>query len=386
MAKERFLSVQEIKKNIENLKKFLRSNNLDSFYVSSFDIFLNEYVPLPDCHRYYVTNFTGSTAEVLVPLNGRVILFVDGRYHEQADLEVDPHLVEVIKCPYGVSIQGAMKSMISERGLKHLGVEGDRIDLSLFKDFEVISKVKSFNNAELSKIISFQEMHFNKTILELPLDLVGESTKSKCQRILRPGEAFFISALDSIAWLTNLRRFEMPYQSTFRAKALATSERVYLLMENLEGEVTSSEVEISLGEFSKLEVFLDQVQFYESTIKKMLGESENKIEKVYYSDRSLNAADFQKLKNHFGQENLYNRAEGLIAFHAFKNSVELESMLSSFNRGDQAIFETICWAKEQVKNKIKISELDFYHKANEFFKKNGALEQSFKPIAAFGVN
>ncbi len=386
MAKEKFLSTQEIQKNIEKLKSFLRFNKLDSFYVSTYDIFLNEYVPLPDCHRYYVTNFTGSTAEVVVPLNGRAILFVDGRYYEQADLEVSTDLVEVIKCPYGVSIQGAMKSMISERGLKHLGVEGDRIDLSLYKDFEAITKVRSFNNAELANIISFQEMNFNKTILELPLNLVGESTLSKCQRILKPGEAFFISALDSIAWITNLRRFEMPYQSTFRAKALATSERVYLLMENLEGDISNLEVEVSLGQFCKLEVFLDQVHFYESSFKKLMGESEYKFEKVYYSDKSLNAADFQKLKNHFGESKLINRSEGLVPFHAFKNPVELASMLSSFDRGDQAIFETICWTKEQVKNNKKITELDFYNKTNEFYKSKGALEQSFKTIAAFGSN
>ena len=61
-------------------------------------------------------------------------------------------------------------------------------------------------------------------------------------------------------------------------------------------------------------------------------------------------------------------------------------MESSFNRGDQAIYETIAWTKEQVKKGEKISELDFYNKTNEFYKKNGALEQSFKTIAAVGAN
>lgn len=46
-------------------------------------------------------------------------------------------------------------------------------------------------------------------------------------------------------------------------------------------------------------------------------------------------------------------------------------MESSFNRGDQAIFETINWVKERVNIKENITELDFYHKTNEFYKKNG---------------
>lgn len=386
MSKERFLTLEDIQHNIEKLKSFMKANRLDSFYISTNDIFLNEYVPLSDCHRYYVTNFTGSTAEVIIPLNGKAILFVDGRYYEQADIEVDPSIVEVYKCPYGVGLKTAMKEIIHERGLKHLGVEGDRIDLSLFKEFSNLSNVKSFNNAELFGVIDFKTITSDKKILELPLDLVGESSLSKCQRLLNPGEAFFITALDSIAWLTNLRRFEMPYQSTFKAKALATRESVYLLMENIEGEVLCPEIEISIGKFSELETFLLLVSEYEFTWKKFLGIETQKIEKVFYSDHSLNAADFQKLKKHFGEDLLVNRPEGLVPFHALKNPTELKSMENSFNRGDQAIFETITWVKEQVKNGVSLTELDFFHKTNEFYKKNGALEQSFKTISAFGAN
>lgn len=386
MAKERFLSSLDIGQNIEKLKKFMKANRLDSFYISTNDIFLNEYVPLPDSHRYYVTNFSGSTAEVIVPLNGKVILFVDGRYYEQADIEVDLKLVEVFKCPYGMGLQSAMKEIIKERGLKNLGVEGDRIDLSLFNEFSRLANVKSFNNAELSNVIDFLPVSYNKTIRELSLDLVGESTLEKCHRLLNPGEAFYITALDSIAWITNLRRFEMPYQSTFRAKALATREKVYLLLENIEGEVTCPDIEISVGQFSRLEDFLNLVTEYEASWRNLLGESENIIQKVFYSDRSINAADFQKLKNHFGESSLENRAEGLIPFHASKNPAELKSMESSFNRGDQAIFETINWVKEQVNKGVHLTELDFYHTTNEFYKMNGALEQSFKTISAVGAN
>lgn len=380
MAKERFLTNLEVEANIGKLKAFMKASKLDSFYVSTNDIFLNEYVPLKDSHRYYFTNFTGSTAEVIVPLHGKVVLFVDGRYYEQADMEVDQELVEVFKVPYGMSMREAMNKIMTERKLKALGVEGDRIDLSLCKFFETFSTVTSFNNAELWSVIDFKTEEFNKLILEVPLDLVGESTLEKCRRLVKPGEAFYITALDSIAWITNLRRFEMPYQSTFRAKALATSERVYLLMEGLEGEITNPNVEVMTGSFSRVEDFLENIAF----VEKVFGGSP--LKKIYYSDRSMNVADFNKLAAHFGAGLLENKSEGLVPFHALKNPAELRSMESSFNRGDQAIYETISWVKEQVKTGAKFSELDFYHKCNEFYQKNGALEQSFKTISAFGPN
>lgn len=386
MAKDKFLSNSEVANNIKALRKFMKMEKLDCFYVSSFDIFLNEYVPIEDCHRYYVTNFTGSTAEVLVPLNGKVRLFVDGRYYEQADLEVDASMVEVVKCPFGISLQQAMKDFIVSEKFPALGVEGDRIDLSLFSQFSQLSLVRSFNNAEISRVIEFKKKSNNKLIRELSIDLVGESTIEKCHRILKPGEAYFVTALDSIAWLTNLRRFEMPYQSTFRAKALATYDKVYLLLEEIEGEVTNPAIEISLGLFSELENFLSQVVDFETIWKEKMGLETTPIEKVYFSDRTINAADFEKLKDQFGHENLVNKAEGLTPYHAHKNPTELHSMESSFNRGDQAIFETISWVKSQVNDGKKFSELDFYYQTNEFYKNNGALEQSFKTISAIGAN
>ena len=386
MAKTGFLSREEIKNNLNSLKSFMKSKKLDSFYLSSSDIFLNEYVPLEECHRYYLSGFTGSTSELIVPLEGKVVLFVDGRYYEQADLECDLDMVEVYKVPYGMSLRQAMREVISGKKLKALGVEGDRIELSLYNEFQSQTKTVAFNNSELSKVIAFSDRAFNKQIRELPLSLVGESTKEKLERILAPGEAFFISALDSIAWLTNMRRHELPSQSTFRSKVLATRESVYLLMEHIEGEIKNESIQLSLGKFSELESFFTLINEYESQWKKKAELSEYKIEKVFYSANSTNTADYLKLVAHFGEEKLVNRPEGLVPYQALKNPAELKSMQDSFNLGDTAIFQTISWVKENVKNGVEFSELDFYHKTNEFYKNNGALDQSFNTISAIGAN
>ena len=357
--------------NIQLIKTWMREQNLSTFYFSSSDIFLNEYVPLEDCHRYYVTNFTGSTAAVLVPLEGRVLLFVDGRYYEQADLEVDSTLVEVIKVPLSSSLNLAMFEAIQTRKMTSLGAEGDRLDLALAQEFRAITNLHLYNNAELEKVLQFEEISFDKKIIELDISLVGESTKEKLNRILKDDEAIYISALDSIAWLTNLRRFELPYQSIFRSKALATREKVYLLLEHCEGEIKNSSIEVTIGSFSKLEKFLKPLPL---------------ISKIYYSDKTINAADYEKLISFYGKEKLSNLPLGINNFHAIKNPVELESMKSSFNRADKSIFETITSAKAHVKNKDTFSELDFYNECNSFYQKNGALAQSFKTISSFGAN
>lgn len=386
MAKAHFLSKGALKENLTALRIFMKRENLESFYFSSSDIFLNEYAPLEECHRYYFSGFTGSTSELLVSREGKAILFVDGRYYEQADLECDPELVHVFKVPYGIGLRQAMKEVILAKNFKSLGVEGDRTELSLFNDFKKYVPTVAFNNSEISRIVKFKTLDFDKKIRELPLKLVGESTKSKLERILKPGEAFFISALDSIAWLTNMRRHELPNQSTFRSKALATREGVYLLMEHIEGEIKNESVHLLVGKFDDLENFFSIVEEYENIWKKNAGFVSSEIKTIFYSENSTNTADFFKLSQFFGMEKLINRPDGLVFFQALKNEAELISMQESFDRGDKAIFQTILWAKENVKKNISFTELDFYHKTNEFYKKEGALEQSFNTISAIGKN
>src|SRR5690606_2053633 len=103
-----FMNKAQVSIKQQAIQSILAKKNIDAMVVTSFDRYLNEYVPLADCHRHDVTGFTGSVAEALLPASGKVYLYVDGRYHEQADKECDSSLVEVVKCPYGVSNMEAL--------------------------------------------------------------------------------------------------------------------------------------------------------------------------------------------------------------------------------------------------------------------------------------
>jgi len=382
MAKVGFLSKSDVQNHIVNVKKFLKNEGLDAFFFSSADIFLNEYVPIEECLRYYITGFTGSTGIALVLKTGKVQLFVDGRYFEQADLEVDLNNVEVNKIDINLGLKNALFLKLKELKIKELGVSADRLDLSLFQDFQKISKVTPYYQGEMQKLLNTPPLIFNKEIKEIDLSYTGETTASKLKRIVKENEVWFVSSLDSIAWLTNLRRYELPNQSTFRAKALATRERVYLLLEEFEGEVNNPNVEVYLGSFSNLETFLSDIDWVETCLSKKPLTFENLI----YSEQSINSADYLVLRNYYSKKEFINNKEGLVLFHADKNEVELNSMRASFDKADKAIFKTIQYIKEQIQNDKTLSELDFYHICNEFYEEEGAFDQSFNTISGFGKN
>ena len=82
------------------IKNFMVNNNLNYLLVNATNEFLVEYNTLEENSRYKITKFSGSTGEALVTPE-TIFLFVDGRYHIQADQEVDHEKITVVKLQQG---------------------------------------------------------------------------------------------------------------------------------------------------------------------------------------------------------------------------------------------------------------------------------------------
>lgn len=207
MKKAFTLSNQTIKQNIQKLKKIMTERGLDGMYISSFDPFISEYVPLADNHRFYFTGFTGSMAEVLVPASGRVRLYVDGRYFEQADLEVDAEDVEVMKIGADTSTTESLVQDVKKLEIKKLGYEADRTTLGYLKKLSfAAAETFPLHTGELSQHIEFVALPPLKEVKLIQREWRGRDTLEKTRTIFQNDkEAIYVTALDSIAWITNCR-------------------------------------------------------------------------------------------------------------------------------------------------------------------------------------
>ncbi len=372
------LSVQEIKKNIEIFVEFLKKHHLDGFYVSSTDRFLNEYVPQENCHRYYLTGFTGSTANVLITDQGKVHLFVDGRYHEQADKEVDPTLVIVEKCPMTMSPNTALIEKIRELALRTVGVEGERTSKAFEEEIGKVATVQPYDHEELGSLISFRKLPSPGEIFPIPLSIAGETVKQKLERILVPGEAILVTALDSLAWLSNARGFHLPHQSPFLGVGLALNNILHLFVD------PGTPIHHDLKNDSSLKFHFVTV----SQMKEAIEDIKRTyiIDKVYYHPGQLSGAQYRLLKSVFGEDILAEKKFGITEFHAFKNEAEVRHMKEAFLKASKVVHETISFIKNELKSGKKVSELDLYNKTNTTYLKSGAIDQSFNTIAATGAN
>lgn len=353
----------QVEKIQSQLRRVLEQKQLEAIVVTSFDRHLNEYVPLEDCHRHDITGFKGSVADSILPLKGKARLFVDGRYHEQADKQCHLDIVDVEKCPYGVSNFQALKDFIVQSGFKKIAIEGERFGVGPWRELQKICDVTVLSSADL-KEVEFGSAPVMGEMNLIDDKLCGESVQSKLQRLCKPGEGLFISTLDSVSWISNSRGYQLPFQSTSRVQAFATHTHLSLIPD--QGAKLSDQVK------NKFTILKDLSAVDTSILKKVI---------IYPS--VTNVADYETILS-FNLE-IEERDGSLILEQAKKNDTEIKVMENSFDLGDQAIFKTLCWLKETVKQR-SVTEKEWNDQTSIFYNQMGAISQSFRTISGFGAN
>ena len=84
--------------HLQQIQKWMKSNDIDSFLINRTDEFLSEYIA-PYAERLkWISNFSGSAGRTLA-LQNKALIFIDGRYTMQAYQQVDSHyfIIEHLK-------------------------------------------------------------------------------------------------------------------------------------------------------------------------------------------------------------------------------------------------------------------------------------------------
>ena len=351
------------KELIEYLKSFLSKNDIDGLIINSTNEFLVEYNMLELNSRYHLTGFSGSTGDVLFT-NDKIYLFVDTRYHEQADNEVDHNLVEVVKIPLSKSYLTALTEVIPS--YFKVGILGEKTSK---KFYDLLNKNLQNKNSTTKLFTTDPVMEFQKenikpinyNVFPVNIDITGVSADDKYNRIKECVDGKFnilVTALEDIAYLTNLRSYSFEYSSVFPAKAIITENEVKLYTDcylpyigNNFKVYTLSEFENDLKQIEKSTLYVDETQISIHDYK-LINQS-NKI-----------------LPSH------------LKLFKTVKNENEINHLKYCFKRSDEALKVVV----DMVNSETIYSELDYYEALVKSMKDNGATSLSFKPIVAVGSN
>ncbi|MCB9832815.1 MAG: M24 family metallopeptidase [Planctomycetes bacterium] len=374
----REIETAEVATNLESARRLMREQGADALVVTSADRYLNEYTPREDNHRFDLSGFTGSTALLLVPIAGPARLYVDGRYHLQADVEVDAALVTVVKVPFGTTITDALLDDLA--GCRRPAFEGERVSEALARKLrerapEAIQLADGLLRAALDRPIHLPR----KPITPIPAGISGLDLADKLAAVFaRVTEAeesiLLITALDDIAWLSDLRGYHFEYQSSFAARALATASTLYLIVE------PDQLVDLPAALPTGLEVVAGGLT--EALRRPELGDRR----RLHLDPAQVTASLVAEARAARPDLLVVEGASPVVAVKARKNAAELAHMEAANDRSARAIARTVRWVRERFRNAEPVTEAAFYEAANGFYAAEGARDLSFHTIAAVGAN
>ena len=340
------------------LRNFIKSEGADAILINSADEFLSEYNQLPKNSRYKVTAFSGSTGDCVVTQD-RVFLFVDGRYHEQADNEVNHDVVTVVKLKQGESninsIVDVLKNDIT------LIVTANKVSVSFAENISESAKSKNikikFINYDPVDDKSCQEN--NSELIFVPEKITKYSPEQKFRSLgLKEGQYLIITYPCDFAYFTNLRNYDFPYSSAPRAKAIISEKSVTLYTD---GKVPYNFDGLSV---KKLSSFREDL-------------SEIKNSTLFIDKQNINYSDFTAVD----KSNSISASEVFEA-KSHKNENEIAHLKEAFKATDRVVFKM----NRLINESENITEYDLFCAINRFFEEEGAVAQSFKPIIASGSN
>jgi len=365
------LSSKSLKECLSNLVK---EAHADYLYLPSFDHNLCEYVPRDDSLRIFITKFSGSVAEALVSKEGKIHLFVDGRYHEQADLECDPDLVVVEKVAYGTSLRSELLKKLKSKD--KLAIIGERTPFALLSD---VNGVKEENFISLEEGKTFDELGFRAPQYAGPLWQVTNINKDKFQSRSREclnssgEEVAFINALDTLSWVSGLRGSHLPYQGTFRGRAIMTLGELHIFVSKQQLEAAK--------EWGTVWRF-----FYESSEFDKIVRDLVKDKVVLLDERFSTLKNYWQLKSMVGESKLVRHSGYHAAWQAIKDETEIQFFRDSFEKSDKAIYEGLCHLIDHTRSGLAVTEKSFRDDVEKSYRKQGAKLQSFRTISGFGAN
>ena len=230
--------VNPVRARIARVRETLARHGAQALLVPSADPHLSEYLPGHWQGRQWLSGFTGSMATLVITTDAAA-LFADSRYWQQAEAQLVGSGIDLVKIPTGAATHhiGWLVDRLS-RG-QTVRVDGQVLGLAAAQQLGAALAAAGIDLRTDTDLLS-----------EVWPDRVGlpsapvyahtgpEAPEPRADRLARVREAMarhgathhFVSTVDDIAWLTNLRGADVEYNPVFLAHLLIDATRATLFV------------------------------------------------------------------------------------------------------------------------------------------------------------
>ena len=227
-----------IAQRIEKLRTAMIDQGLHACLVPSSDPHLSEYLPERWQGRQWLSGFSGSMG-TLVVTRKQAAIFADSRYWSQAEKELDGTGIALVKIPTGAAthfiewIAGQLQSgeslavdgqVLSLALAQMLGAAMQRAGINLRSDVDLVQAAWADRPGLPSAAV------YEHLPPQAAISRADKLALVRAQFKLAGASHHFISTVDDVAWLLNLRGADVEYNPVFLAHLLLDAEQATLFV------------------------------------------------------------------------------------------------------------------------------------------------------------
>jgi Xaa-Pro aminopeptidase len=232
------MSPTAIVQRIQNAQSALKELNVAACLVPSSDPHLSEHLPDRWQGRQWLSGFTGSAGTLVVTQN-KAVVFADSRYWALAEAELAGTGIDLVKIDSGASTNHMDWIARHVKSSQSVCVDGVVLSLAAAQQLrQAMEKVGAKLRTDvdlLDRIWPDRDGLPQGRIYEHDAGFAVTSRADKLRQIRTATQALgasyhFVSTLDDIAWIFNLRGADVKYNPVFLAHALIGPDSVQLFV------------------------------------------------------------------------------------------------------------------------------------------------------------
>jgi Xaa-Pro aminopeptidase len=223
---------------IARLREVMAEHHVEAVLVPSSDPHLSEYLPEHWQGREWFSGFTGSMGTLVVTL-GEAALFADSRYWTQAEAELQGSGIALVKIPTGAATHHLDWIAEHVKPGQALAVDGQVLGLAAAQQLRAVAEragVRLLTDVDLLDGAWAERPALPAAAVyehAAPQAAVDRRAKLALVReaMARLGATHhFVSTVDDIAWITNLRGSDVGYNPVFLAHLLISHQEATLFV------------------------------------------------------------------------------------------------------------------------------------------------------------
>ena len=370
-----------MKQTIVDLRKVMQREGIDAWISPSSDAHQSEYPTEYDKCRRFLSGFTGSAGTLLV-MKEEAYLWTDGRYFLQAGNELEGSGITLMKM--GEPGVPNLDELLEEK-MKKDEVLGFNGSLLSFSEGKVIASKVVKNGVKLAigkeitdEVWTDRPKRPHTKVFILDEKYAGKSAEKKISEVrerMNGRDLLIVSSLSDIAWLTNLRAFDIKCNPLFLSYFILESDKATLFIQD---EALSDEVRTYLVGNG-----ID-IKPYDSFDETVAG---IKNKQIMFDEADVSYKTFISISKKENANKLYSVLSPVTYMKNVKNDVEVSNMKKSHIRDGVYMAKYMYWIKQQMKNGANLTEktasdyLDNLRREDDLF-----LDLSFPTISGYAEN